>query len=346
MTKTDISVIIPVYNVEAYIEACLRSVIEQEHQGFRIECIIVDDCGYDNSMDVVRRIIRNYDGDIKFKIIEHDKNGGPSAARNTAIRAACGQYVTFLDSDDRLLPGALSGMSQLTAKYPGVDIVQGEVRLNQPNEFLSSVLEISSKKLPTYISGINTARHTLLFDVPVTSWGKFIRRDFIISNDLFFTEDMIVHEDDMWSICASQYIETIAFYFTPFYYYNNNITNSLTQKSDKTKSLIGRTALISKAAECYSIKPCLDYYEYLSQRLDFVNKSEIWKFVKNRKTANKAIVEMRHSVVKANCPLPLKLAASYFNLPTAIGANRIILPMFRRLSGLFKKYYIHKFNNN
>lgn len=345
MASVDVTVIIPVYNVEAYVEECLHSVMEQEHPGFNVECIIVDDCGSDNSMEVVRSTLNNYNGDIEFKILTHNKNKGLSAARNTGIREAKGKYVTFLDSDDRLLPGALAGMQRLTIKYPGVDIVQGEVQLDKPNKFLSSVLEISTQKIPQYISDEDAARHAVLFEMPVTSWAKFISREFIISNNLYFTEG-IVHEDDVWDVCASRYVESIAFYFAPFYYYNNAVANSITRKPDKTRSLIGRTTLISKAAECYAANHCVDYYEYLSRRLDFANKSEIWGNVRNRKIARKAISDMRHNVAMARCPLPLVIAAWYFSLPDSIGSNRFILPMFRRMSGLFKKYYIHKLNND
>lgn len=341
MKMIDVSVIIPVYNVEAYVEACLRSVMEQAHSGFNVECIIVDDRGQDGSMDVVRRTLDTYKGDIEFKIIEHDENHGLSAARNTAIRASCGKYVTFLDSDDRLLPGALAGMYQLTVKYPGVDIVQGNTRLNKENEYLRSALEISPARLPEFIPNSSEAKHLLLFDMPVIACAKLIRRDFITSNNIYYTEGM-VHEDDMWDICASRYIRTLAFYFSYVYYYNNDIENSITQKSDKTRSLLGRIALIPRAAECYEQEPCIDYYDYLMRRLDFVNKSELWASVRDRKIVRKAISKMRKNIAKSNCPLPIRLAALYFTLPNLIGSNRFILPAFRRFSGLLKRYYIRK----
>lgn len=344
MVSIDISVIIPIYNVEAYVETCLHSVMEQGHSDFKVECIIIDDCGQDKSMDIVYRTLESYSGDIEFKIIEHDNNQGLSAARNTAIRVARGKYVTFLDSDDKLLPDALDGMFKLTIKYPEVDIIQGNIQLNKENKYLRSVLEISKEKLPEYIPNRQEAKHILLSDLPVTAWAKLIRRDFIISNDLYFIEGM-VHEDDMWELCASQYIETIAFFFPYVYYYNNDITNSITQKADKTRSLLGRISLISRAAKYYKEEPCIDYYDYLARRLDFINKSEIWASVENRKIVRRSISEMRSNIAKYNCPFPLRLAASYFALPNSIGSNRYILSVFRRFSGLLKRYYIRKLTN-
>ena len=81
-----VSIIIPVYNVAPYIQRCLDSVVAQTFQD--IECILVDDCGTDNSVEVAQQYIDNYRGQIQFKLIHHDKNQGLSGARNTGIRMA------------------------------------------------------------------------------------------------------------------------------------------------------------------------------------------------------------------------------------------------------------------
>lgn len=70
-----VSIIIPVYNVEAYVEQCLRSVMEQTWRP--LECVIVDDCVTDGSMDVVRRLLDGYKGDIVFRAIGHTKKPRP-----------------------------------------------------------------------------------------------------------------------------------------------------------------------------------------------------------------------------------------------------------------------------
>lgn len=340
MKTIDLSVIIPVYNVEAYVEACLCSVMLQEHEGLGVECIVVDDCGADNSMDVVRRTLNTYKGDIEFRIIEHDKNRGLSAARNTAIRAARGKYVTFLDSDDRLLPGALAGMYQLTVKYPGVDIVQGEVQLDKPDKGFDPFLGISSVSLPEYISDKSTAKHTILFNMPVTAWAKLIRRDFITSNNLYYTEGMI-HEDDMWDVCASQHIESIAFYFTPVYYYNNGLANSITGNMDKTRSFVARMKIIEKVAECYIQNPCRAYYDYILWKLDIDTKIGIWNAVSDKTIANSYIAGMRKVIAKTNCR-PLRMDARYFSLPMSVCGNKLIKTAFKYFFGRYKNKYAQK----
>lgn len=95
--KELVSVIIPVYNVEKYIEKCLRSVMNQTYTN--IEIIVVNDKTPDHSMEIVRRLA---DEDNRIVILEHEVNSKQGAARNTGLKASKGEYIIFLDSDDVL----------------------------------------------------------------------------------------------------------------------------------------------------------------------------------------------------------------------------------------------------
>ena len=79
-----ITVIIPIYNVEQYIRSCLHSVANQTMTD-GIECILINDCGNDNSVAVAEKFIKEYHGKIHFILIHHEQNKGLSAARNTGI---------------------------------------------------------------------------------------------------------------------------------------------------------------------------------------------------------------------------------------------------------------------
>ena len=139
-----ISIIIPVYNVELYVEECLQSVANQTMtEG--IECIIVDDRGQDNSAAIAKQYIDSYKGDIRFTFIQREKNGGLSAARNTGIEAATGEYVYFLDSDDTIVPECMKLMYGLVEKYGNVDLVQGSFYESEEEK-----KTISQYKLPEY----------------------------------------------------------------------------------------------------------------------------------------------------------------------------------------------------
>lgn len=94
----NLSIIAPVYNVAGYIEKFIDSIIGQTDPDF--ELILVDDCGSDNSIFLATNLLSN--SEVKYKVISRDKNGGLSAARNSGIREAGGDYLYFADSDDIL----------------------------------------------------------------------------------------------------------------------------------------------------------------------------------------------------------------------------------------------------
>ena len=95
----NISVIIPVYNVAPYIERCLRSIMQQTFTD-GVECILVNDCTPDDSIEIVQSLIAEYEGNITFRIVSHDYNKGLAAARNMGLSVAQGIYILHVDSDD------------------------------------------------------------------------------------------------------------------------------------------------------------------------------------------------------------------------------------------------------
>ena len=130
----NVSIIIPVYNVEQYIESCLYSVINQTYKG-TLECIIVNDCTPDQSMEVVNRLLSVYQGNILFKIINHQENKGLSAARNSGVKIAKGDYLYFLDSDDILVENAIKLLSNLSLQsFP--DVIMGDFDLIGDNQYI------------------------------------------------------------------------------------------------------------------------------------------------------------------------------------------------------------------
>lgn len=100
--KPIFSIIIPVYNVEKYINQCIESVLNQTFKDFEVLC--VDDCGNDNSIERVKKYAKQ---DNRIKILHHEHNKGLSASRNTALDASIGEYIVCLDSDDWLEENAL-----------------------------------------------------------------------------------------------------------------------------------------------------------------------------------------------------------------------------------------------
>ena len=117
----ELSIIIPVYNVEKTLHRCVESVLRQSFQNF--EMILVDDGSTDNSVTMVDEIART---DNRISVI-HQCNQGLSAARNTGIKAAKGKYITFIDSDDFIAQDTYKGVMEMLNAHPEYDILEFSV---------------------------------------------------------------------------------------------------------------------------------------------------------------------------------------------------------------------------
>lgn len=222
MTDIKISIIIPIYNVEPYILRCLQSVIAQTMTD-GIECILVDDCGKDDSVLIAERFIQTYHGHIKFSLLHRECNGGLSAARNTGIQAAVGEYLYFLDSDDEIKPQTMELMWSYIRKYGKVDLVQGSFYENEEEK-----KSFSKYRIPEYTNDKRLIKPFLLqFEGDIVgAQSRLVRKDFLLSHNLYFKEG-IIHEDNYWTFFLSKYVETMAFCNVPTYFHRYN-PNSIT----------------------------------------------------------------------------------------------------------------------
>lgn len=192
-----VTIIVPVYNVSAYIERCWESLVKQTYK--EIEILFVDDCGTDDSVEKLQKLIDTHP-DIYCKILHHDHNRGLSAARNTGLMAATGDYVYFLDSDDDITEDCIERLVAPVVNDE-IDIVVGNYRVvggeaHSPLLLDSGLLDSSKEVLASYAAG----------KWYVMAWNKLCRRDFLIDNNLFFREGLI-HEDVLWTFqvaCKAQ----------------------------------------------------------------------------------------------------------------------------------------------
>ena len=93
--KDKVSIIVPIYNVEKYLERCVTSILKQTYKN--IEVLLIDDCATDKSGEIAKKFVQK---DSRCKYIKRTKNGGLSSARNTGVENATGEYLSFIDSDD------------------------------------------------------------------------------------------------------------------------------------------------------------------------------------------------------------------------------------------------------
>ena len=123
MISPEYSIIVPAYNVAAYLPQCLDSLLKE--QGSQVEVIVVDDCSTDQTAEILRRYAAAYP---QLRVITHAENRGVSAARNTALDAAQGEYVLFVDADDRLQDGAIPALRALIEQPQPADIIHFQIR--------------------------------------------------------------------------------------------------------------------------------------------------------------------------------------------------------------------------
>lgn len=215
MAMVSISIIIPIYNVEPYIERCLQSVMSQTYLG-SIECMLVDDCGTDGSMEVVERLLADYQGTIQFKMLKHEYNRGLSAARNTGMDAATGDYIFFLDSDDEISENCIEKLAGPLVEEQ-YDIIVGNLKKIQGNKEIQTALSLSLSD-GTVLRGkqIEGSYHVKW---NMMAQNKLYRTAFIRKHGLHFTEGLI-HEDELWSLqvaCLAKSLRAVNC-FTYYYY--------------------------------------------------------------------------------------------------------------------------------
>ena len=163
-----VSVIIPIYNVEDYLEECLDSVLNQTLDG--IEVIMVDDDSPDGSADIAKRYAQEHENFFYF----WQENGKLGNARNNGAKKASGEYLLFLDSDD-VLPENILAKMYAVGHDRDKDIVTGNViRFDANGEIKSRIHEIAFGRY-----GVDTdiySNNNLIFDTTATN--KLIKRDF------------------------------------------------------------------------------------------------------------------------------------------------------------------------
>lgn len=172
-----VSVIIPIYNVEPYIERCARSLMEQTLDD--VEFIFVDDCSPDGSIGVLRRVLAEYPS-RHVTVLTHEKNRGLPAARNTGLAHATGEYVFHCDSDDYMEPGALFSMYQ-TAQANDADIVYSDWYLSFPNKE-------RYMRQPVVITPAEALHEMLHGGMKWNVWNKLVRRELYNANYRFRPE--------------------------------------------------------------------------------------------------------------------------------------------------------------
>lgn len=207
-----VSVIIPVYKVEKFIERCVRSLMEQTLKN--IEYIFVDDATPDSSIIMLHSILSDYPERFNHvKILSHIENKGLPAARNTGLAAAHGEYVFHCDSDDFVEKNLLLTLYE-TACREGADIVWSDYYISYPNNerYL---------KQPSYDTPEAALKGMLHGRMKYNVWNKLAKRSLYIEHNIKFPEGYAMGED-MTMMFLFSYARKVAYVGKALYHYVSN----------------------------------------------------------------------------------------------------------------------------
>lgn len=225
----DLSIIVPVYNVEEYLEECLKSIYKIEE--IKYEVILVNDGSKDRSFEIMQEFKNTY-GDRT--IIIDKQNGGLSSARNAGLRIAQGKYVAFIDSDDFIDPNEFEKIVKKSTEFD-LDIGIGNMRYYVPGrigEPLFRSPRVKDLDITTGVEFLWTAMQSpKCFREEVVD--DIYKREFLIKNNLFFNEN-IIHEDTEFTNLAYLRAQRVKFLNITFYFYRQregSIMNKVSEKS-------------------------------------------------------------------------------------------------------------------
>lgn len=219
MNKCKLSIIVPVYGVEKYIDKCLNSLVKQSLK--EIEVIVVNDGTKDNSQKIVDKYVKKYPDKIKSYIKE---NGGQGSARNYGLKKASGEYIGYVDSDDFVEKDMYKKLYN-KAKENNYDIVVcGNYNVSE---------DYQNKNIDAFINNYNTDLENIFFG-KMAVWNKIYKRDILIKNKLEFKEK-VWYEDLAFTLKAIMNSNTFAFIDEPLYDYlireGSTMNNSNVQRN-------------------------------------------------------------------------------------------------------------------
>jgi len=253
---TKVSIIIPVFNAEASITTCIESIKQQSYAN--LDVIFIDDGSIDRSVALISNRTAT---DSRFKVLSHRTNKGASAARNLGIKHASGEYIFFLDADDKLETNTIESLV-LLAKNTSSDLVtcshiqQFDTHSKQkfdgsPN----SDQAFSPQELLAYIQKYLKQPYT--YTLFVHCWAKLFKTSIIKDNQIYFNESLSQLEDVNFNYLYLSYCKTVSYKNAHLYHHRiSQAVNSMSTMTGKESNAIQKNALAF-----HSIESFLSHYD-------------------------------------------------------------------------------------
>lgn len=299
MGKKQLSIIIPVYNLENYIERCLESIVSQVHD--QVEIVIVNDGSIDQSENVCKRFCEQY----SYVQYYFQENQGVSVARNTGIQKATGKYVMFVDGDDWILPGTINRILEKITKSDFDMIIGGYVKSKKK---LSRLKNNSDKLIEEIECAVYPTNAQLVFKKNIyipSLWGNIFKRNIFVNNKIELIPGIKYTED--LDCCLKLFLASHKFGVLSFPFYVYRVTregsatstisskrmedvinfvsywNSFLKHSDLDEEL--KNEIMEFVSYEYVIALGLLYLLPKKERLQFFSKIKEYRYLlKNRKS--------------------------------------------------------------
>ena len=251
-----ISVVVPIYNVEKYLDRCLESIINQTLKDIEIICI--EDCSTDNS----KQILKKYESYPNFKIIFLKENVGLSDARNIGITNATGEYISFIDSDDFIDKNFYEVLYNCAIENNADVACAGIIRENEKNK--TALIDYKKNKTTN-----NIKEKFILTKSPKYNfvWNKIYKKEMIISNNIKFVSGMI-YEDLCFTPDVLEKSNFLTICPNTYYHYWKRKDSIIKKDSDKSRAdkLFGTQ---------YIRKKCIEYGINTNIKNELLYKEEI-----------------------------------------------------------------------
>ncbi len=233
-----VSIIVPVYNAENYIEKCLRSITGQTYEC--LDIIIVNDGSKDNSLEICRLFQQT---DNRILIINNTENRGVGFSRNCGLKVAKGEYIIFVDSDDTIAPNYVEEMLRpvQSGKYDLAICQLADVYLND-NEI---IVKKSYRPVPQHLTGVFLTDYHKLFPETVYLCGpvvKIYKKKIIDKYHISFPTDLSWGEDQAFNQSYYEFVNTCTFVTDTHYNYchrNNKSLNSIHDERNLKERFLG-----------------------------------------------------------------------------------------------------------
>ncbi|MGN0944080.1 MULTISPECIES: glycosyltransferase [Fusobacterium] len=225
----ELSIIVPIYNVEDYLEECLKSLYNIKN--IKLEIILVNDGSKDNSFKIMEKFKEIYP---EKTVLINKENGGLSSARNAGMKAAVGEYISFIDSDDFIDVDEFEKFFKEGQKDK-LDVMVGNMRYYTPEKTGDSLFRSDVVKNSGIVNGIdffwNLFQKTKCFREEVVD--DIYKREFLVKNNIWFNEN-IVHEDSEFTPLVYLKAEKVKYIDRAFYFYRQRTGSIMNKVSEKS----------------------------------------------------------------------------------------------------------------